>query len=255
MSPRDRDALFDDASPWVDRFGLVLLLTIVSLVVLSLVNLSTNQATLAQQAIEVLANVLVTATLLLALRASGLHHRWQRVTDITVIAVLGIAIGLIVFGQGAALRPGESSTPPVLALFLAALAPIVIIRRLTHHRVVTRGTLLGAVSAYLLIPVAFFYAFLTLNVLGSEPFFGTESSSTDLMYFSLSTITTVGYGDFTAAAPFGRMLANAESLIGQLYLVTFVGLLIGLLTRTRTTSEPAEAALAGSEAQGVEGDQ
>lgn len=51
------------------------------------------------------------------------------------------------------------------------------------------------------------------------------------MYFSLTTITTVGYGDLFAVGQPGRLFANAEAVIGQLYLITFVGLLIGVLTQ------------------------
>jgi voltage-gated potassium channel Kch len=48
------------------------------------------------------------------------------------------------------------------------------------------------------------------------------------MYFSLSTITTVGYGDLTAITPFARLIATAEAVSGQVYLVTFVAMLVGL---------------------------
>jgi hypothetical protein len=61
------------------------------------------------------------------------------------------------------------------------------------------------------------------------------------MYFSLTTITTVGYGDLTAAAQPGRLLANTEAVVGQLYLVTFVGLLIGILTTQQTRTDSDEA--------------
>ncbi len=47
------------------------------------------------------------------------------------------------------------------------------------------------------------------------------------MYFSLSVLTTTGFGDFTAGQPVGRALAVLEMLVGQLYLVTVIGLMIG----------------------------
>ena len=37
------------------------------------------------------------------------------------------------------------------------------------------------------------------------------------MYFSLTTLTTMGYGDITPVNVFARSLANLESLDGQLY--------------------------------------
>ena len=61
------------------------------------------------------------------------------------------------------------------------------------------------------------------------------------MYFSLSTITTTGYGDLTAASPFGRLLAMAEAVTGQVYLVTFVAMLVGLFAANRIAGRPAVA--------------
>ena len=49
------------------------------------------------------------------------------------------------------------------------------------------------------------------------------------MYFSLVTITTLGYGDLSAAEPFGRLLTTVEAVVGQVYLVTFVGMIVGLI--------------------------
>jgi len=46
-------------------------------------------------------------------------------------------------------------------------------------------------------------------------------------YFSLTVLTTTGFGDFTAGQPVGRALAVLEMLVGQLYLVTVIGLMIG----------------------------
>ena len=46
------------------------------------------------------------------------------------------------------------------------------------------------------------------------------------MYFSLVTITTVGYGDFAAVTDLGRMAAASEAVLGQVFLVTFVALIV-----------------------------
>ena len=44
-------------------------------------------------------------------------------------------------------------------------------------------------------------------------------------------LTTTGFGDLTAAEPVGRALAVLEMLVGQLYLVTVIGVLIGSFGR------------------------
>ena len=69
----------------------------------------------------------------------------------------------------------------------------------------------------------------------APPFFagGEPAVSTSLLYYSYSTLTTVGFGDLTASSDLGRMLSVLEALVGQLYLVTIVALVIGNLGRQR----------------------
>ena len=55
------------------------------------------------------------------------------------------------------------------------------------------------------------------------------------------TITTVGYGDFTAAGSLGRMLAVTEALIGQIYLVTVVALLVSNIGGERSLERVQES--------------
>jgi hypothetical protein len=48
------------------------------------------------------------------------------------------------------------------------------------------------------------------------------------LYFSLVTITTVGYGDITPVTRVARAFANLEAVVGQLYLVILVSWLVGM---------------------------
>ncbi len=49
-----------------------------------------------------------------------------------------------------------------------------------------------------------------------------------LIYFSMCTLTTVGYGDIVPVARFARTLAWLEAVTGQLYLAILVARLVGL---------------------------
>ena len=49
----------------------------------------------------------------------------------------------------------------------------------------------------------------------------------DALYFTVTTLTTTGFGDFAAATPVGHALAVVEMLLGQLYLVTVIGVAVG----------------------------
>jgi hypothetical protein len=47
------------------------------------------------------------------------------------------------------------------------------------------------------------------------------------VYYSFTVLTTTGFGDLTAATPVGQALSVVEMLIGQIYLVTVIGVLVG----------------------------
>jgi len=220
--------LFDDRSAHIDRFGLLLIATATAVVVLSLVDLTARAHDVAAQIGSLVATILVGVTLLLALRASGLVRRWQRIADLLVLFVVIVLIAVLAFRSTSLGASATGGPQPLIIVALAALAPIVVVHRLLKHRRVVVGTLLGAISAYLLIPVAFYYVFTTVNAYQGTPFFGQEEPTTSFMYFSLTTLTTVGYGDLAAVTPLGRLLATSEAVIGQVYLVTFVAMLVAL---------------------------
>jgi hypothetical protein len=46
-------------------------------------------------------------------------------------------------------------------------------------------------------------------------------------------LSTTGFGDLTPAIPVGQALAVVEMLVGQIYLVTVIGLLVGRVVGER----------------------
>jgi Ion channel len=56
---------------------------------------------------------------------------------------------------------------------------------------------------------------------------GPEEVGT-MVYFSLTTLITTGYGDIVAVDPFARSLANLEAVLGQFYLAITVARLVTL---------------------------
>jgi ion channel len=230
---------FDDRSPHVDRFGALLALTGFTLVTLSLTGLGRPGGGFAGLVGTALTSVIVGATLLLALRASGVARPWRLAADVLVgfmvaFALVGVTLALAIPGADV-----EVTIDPDLWVVLSLLAPVVVVRRLLQHREVTSRTLQGAISAYLLIPVAFQFVFHTVDALLPGGFFGSPKPPTAFMYFSLTTITTVGYGDLAPAADVARLLATVEALLGEVFLVTFVALMVGLLGERWRTNRSA----------------
>jgi len=73
------------------------------------------------------------------------------------------------------------------------------------------------------------------NVLA--PLGGPEEVGT-MLYFSLTTLTTTGYGDVVAVDPFARSLGNLEAVVGQFYLAITVARLVTLELQDRRRQPP-----------------
>ncbi len=91
------------------------------------------------------------------------------------------------------------------------------------HRVDT-ATVLGVLCVYLLLALLFASIHELLAAFSDHYLNGAPDppSASDLLYFSVITITTVGYGDITPASESARSVAVTEALVGQLYLVSVV---------------------------------
>jgi voltage-gated potassium channel Kch len=79
----------------------------------------------------------------------------------------------------------------------------------------------------------FAFVYGAIDRLADDPFFSgaDEATISRCLYFSFTTLTTVGYGDLVAASNLGRTLAIFEALLGQIYLVTVVSLIVSNLGR------------------------
>ena len=224
-------------SAHLDRFGLLLCVTVVTVVLLSLVDLSERYEQVWARFGALVVTALVSATFLLALRAAGVARRWRLFADVFVGVGLVASILLFVLGavDSSSIDESRGGAPSLLFVLLAVLAPVAIVRRLLAHRSVTRATLLGAIAAYLLIALAADLVFLAVDSISPTPFFGSPEPTTSFMYFSLITVTTLGYGDLAPVPEVGRLLAATEAIVGQVFLVTFVAMIVGLFVQSRET--------------------
>ena len=128
---------------------------------------------------------------------------------------------------------------------LVAIGPPVIAYGVMHD-LRTSGhvrlqAVLGVLSLYILVGMLFAFVYGAIDLLGNKPFFagGEAATVSRCLYFSFSTLTTVGYGDFVARGDLGHTLAVFEALLGQIYLVTVVSVLVTNLRRQPRRDRPA----------------
>jgi hypothetical protein len=115
---------------------------------------------------------------------------------------------------------------------VGAVAILAIISRLLTHEDVERSTVMGAFLAYALFGFSAAFLYLGLDAVTADPFFNQgEVPTGDYIYFSLVTLTTVGFGDFTAATDIGKRLVAIQAIVGQVFIVVLVGRLVSLWKR------------------------
>ena len=151
-----------------------------------------------------------------------------------VLAVIGAINGRVAPTGSVSPEPewlyalGAASYTLVLALCFPA-----ILRQAFSHRRVTLNTVAASLSAYLLLGLIFASAYRFIQVVDPPFFVQRTATSFTFIYFSYVTLTTVGYGDYTAAANAGRAVAIIEALFGQVFLVTIVALVVSNLGHER----------------------
>jgi Ion channel len=178
------------------------------------------------------------ATLLLALRNTRASRRVARTVGGVVLAGSAAAAGLVVS------RPSDAvlGAAQIWTGLVLLVTVIVIVRRILAETSVTLQSIYAALAAYTIIGLMFAAFYGAIGHLGSGPFFanGSPGSTQTFQYFSFTTLTTLGYGDFTAAGNGGRAVAVMEALVGQIFLATLVARLVSAFRPPRPP-EPPEA--------------
>jgi hypothetical protein len=59
-------------------------------------------------------------------------------------------------------------------------------------------------------------------------FFIEPARTLDFVYFSFSTLTTLGYGDITPVAPHARIATSMQAIIGVLYTAILISRFVGI---------------------------
>jgi len=240
---------FEPSPGFADSFGLVLVLLILSFFVLAVAG-DDDWGRIASL-------ITIAATTWLALRASQVQRRILRLALALIPLATLLAIVLVLVGS----ERTATLVGGIVSGLLVVVAPVAILRRLLAHPVVSLNTFYGAVCVYLLIAMLFATLFRIIGVV-DDPFFvqmqatGDKATQIDYLYFAFITMTTVGYGDLTAASGVGRMTAALLAIFGQLYLITVVALVVQNLGQKkvlehRVHEDQAEQA---AEEQAVKGD-
>jgi hypothetical protein len=179
--------------------------------------------------------VLFSATVLLAIRSAPMRRRTVRVVVSAgiVVSVLMIIVGV---HEGGDVGRGVAG---IWTGMLLLLTVVLVLRHILMLPAVTAQSIYGAISVYLIIGLMFASWYSAMYWLNGRTFFSQGShlgATSDFQYFSFTTLTTLGYGDLTAARSAGRAIAVIEAMTGQIFLATLVAKLVASFRPARTTA-------------------
>lgn len=148
-----------------------------------------------------------------------------------------------------ALTPGVQAGMARAVLTLVAILwlAILTLQHVFRGGPVTSARLQGAVAVYLLLAIAFGEAYWLILQFRPDAFHFPQTPGTrgafrsGLFYFSLTTLTTLGFGDILPVGSVARSLATLEGLVGQLYPAVLIGRLVSLqITSAQEQNAKAE---------------
>jgi hypothetical protein len=207
------------------RYGAVFLL-MVALLVFVIVAPAGNTTRAGVLALEGAALLVVVGTS--RERRAVRNARVRVLAVIAVLVVAGVAAGA--FPLPVVLATNSILTVGILVTLVGGLL------RLVRLHGVTLQVVAGALTIYVLTGLIFAWVVSIVANIGDAAFFaqGGDASQGDRVYYSFTVLTTTGFGDLTAVTPVGHALAVVEMLVGQLYLVTVIGVIVGdLASRSR----------------------
>ena len=180
----------------------------------------------------VVETVLVSLVLLSAVPAVGGGRRTLMWAIALVVPALLGRWGHVAWS--ARIFPEAGLVPTLLFILFVVLHLLRFILRAPR---VNSEVLFAGVATYLMLGLLWAFAYILVHRMSPNSFTFTVGSSDgqtmsgfNALYFSLITMSTVGYGDIVPVSPVARMLAMTQAMTGTIYMAVLISRLVALHT-------------------------
>jgi Ion channel len=169
--------------------------------------------------------------LYLTLVASTIELAENRILLRSAIPIAACSMFLLLFSHFHRTPALLIASGVVLALFFL-LVSVSLFAHLGQASAFSNSRLYASVSLYFLLALTWFATYNVINLLQPGSFMemgvplNSEAHWSTFLYFSLTTLTTLGYGDIVAVKPTARMIATLEAAAGVLYIAITVARLV-----------------------------
>jgi hypothetical protein len=217
MSRRPGEPWSRFAERVASAFGLVLLLVLTTYVLLSLTSYKDWAG--------VITSLVSCASAVVALATAGTRHTVVRWAGRVAVVAVGLQVAAV-----ASSTSGLLAASALVQVVLLSIAAIAVLRAVLTEAEVGFRTILGAISVYLVLALQFAYLYVGIDRLQGGPFFAGNPplGNGDYVFFSITTLTTTGYGNLVPAAQPGKMMSGLEMFMGQLFVVTLIAGLVSM---------------------------
>jgi hypothetical protein len=178
-----------------------------------------------------LPHVLLTSLVLMAAVIVNAQRR------VALVVALGLSAAWVILSAWNLVAFAAARMIAANLLFITLLGStlVVVFRRVLAAERVDADVVCGGVAVYLMIGLiwAASYVVMEAGAPGSFTSLGTGTTKVwnQLLYFSLTTLTTLGYGDVHPSTPVAGVWSTLEAVTGVLYLAVFMARLVSLYRR------------------------
>ena len=152
-------------------------------------------------------------------------------------SIVVLVLSTVIFGISTSMgrEPRDLALVRLSGYFLFyAVVTVQIIRQVWYAERVNKNVIFGLTSGYISLGLLGFFIFLTIELVMPGSFQGgvlaergsTELLADELMYFSLITLMTIGYGDILPVTTLAQKATMFVGLIGQFYLVIITAVVV-----------------------------
>lgn len=158
--------------------------------------------------------------------------RLSSLARLFIAAAAGLAVTNVL--TSLTMSPEPWIADAMFGLATSGLLATLILQRTLRPGVINVHRYQGAIASFLLLGYMFAQGFELVAMVepGAFQILGApathETLLPRLLYYSFTTLTTLGYGDITPIHPYARSLAVLESLVGVIYPAVLIARLVSL---------------------------
>ena len=155
-----------------------------------------------------------------------LHQHVSKLFKVTVASLIIILINILFFDNN------QSVSQYFLKILIVSITIVELFREIFKTKIIDSHIISSAISIYVLVGIFWYLLFMFLLMIDPDSFdirnFNPEMVSIDMIYFSFTTLTTLGYGDITPVSYTAKMWSITEAMMGVMFLAVMISRVVSL---------------------------